>query len=130
MTYLIIIGLIVFGMWLAGKIIPIILRCLLYSLIAIPLWIVFGIYVPGVYDECALALIIFVLAIVRSWGKEKVTREHEVEEPKTYVVNTAKNVIHNRWDPSADTISEEHREYITESEMQLLKRFKWFRFKK
>ncbi len=130
MTYIIIIGLIVFGMWLAGKILPIILRCLLYSLLAIPLWIVFGKYVPGVYDECALALIIFVLAIARSWSREKVTREHEAEEPKTYVVNTKSNVIHSLWSPSAADISEEHREYITESEMLSLKRFKWFKLKK
>lgn len=130
MTYLIIIGLIVLGMWLAGKILPIVCRCLLYSFIAIPLWIVFEKYVPGVYDECVLALIIFVLAIVKSWCKEKVTKEYVVEEPKPFVVNTKSYVIHDRLDPSANTISEEHREYITETDKQLLTRFKWIKVKK
>ena len=117
--------LIIGGIWLFIKTLPILLRFLLYCAMAIPLWFVFFIFLPGFLDETSLLVILLIIALVKSGGSRS-----SYSGGSSYVLNKKSGVIHNQWDPSVDTISDHHRKAISYSEAQeLVNRQTRYRFK-
>ena len=133
MGALITLAMIIGGIWLLIKALPIILRFLLYCVMAIPLWIAFIIFVPGFFDEGGLLLLLLIAAIVKSGGSSYSGYTYSgsgYSGGSSYVLNKKTGVIHDRWDSSVDTISEHHRRDISYSEAQdLVNRGTRYRFK-
>lgn len=122
-----------FGLWLLIKAAPVLLRFLLYCILALPLWIAL-LFLPGPLDESGLALILLLLAFYRagekgsSWGYS--SSSDSSSSGGDYILNKKTGVIHSRWDSSVDTISNNHRRMISYSEAQdLVNRGTKYRFK-
>lgn len=148
MSILITLALVVGGFWLLIKALPILGRFLLYCVIAIPAWIFFLFFVPGFLDEGVVLLFLLVMAIARSegsgfsisnmFGSRSAGSYYSDSEYSggssysgSYVLNKKTGVIHDRWDPSVDTISDHHQRAITSSEAwELVGRGTRYRFKK
>ena len=129
MSGLITLALVVVGIWLFIKALPILLRLLLYCIIAIPLWIILLIVVPGFLDESALFLILLVFAFIKAKGTG--SSGGYSSSSGSYILNKKTGVIHSSWDSSADTISDKHRRPLSSSEAQeLVQRGTKYRFKK
>ena len=133
MGALITLAMIIGGIWLLIKALPIILRFLLYCVMAIPLWIAFIIFVPGFLDEGGLLLVLLIIAIVKSGDSSYSGYSYSgsgYSGGSSYVLNKKTGVIHDRWDSSVDTISEHHRRDVSYSEAQeLVSRGTRYRFK-
>ena len=126
---LIMLALVVAGIWLFIKVLPILLRLLLYCVIALPLWIILLIIVPGFLDEGALFLVLLVIAFIKAKGTG--SAEGYSSSSGSYILNKKTGVIHSSWDSSADTISDKHRRKVSYSEAQeLVNRGTKYRFKK
>lgn len=147
MGMLIRLAIIVAGIWLFIKILPIILRFILYSILALPLLAILFIFVPGPVDEGGILLLLLVLAIARSGGSGFSILDHigsgrsgsdysdssysSGSSYDSYVLNKKTGVIHDRWDSSVDTISEHHRRSLSYTEAQdLVNRGTRYRFKR
>ena len=145
MSILIILALVVAGFWLFIKAIPILVRFLLYCVIATPVWI-FLFFVPSFLDEGVLLILLLLLAVARSggsgfsisnlFGSRSSGYSYAGSEYSSgssynsYVLNKKTGVIHNRWDDSVDTISAHHQRAITSSEAwDLVNRGTRYRFK-
>ena len=130
MSILVTIFLIGLGIWLFIKALPALLRFLLYSIIALPVWIVLLLFFPGVFDEGVLTIILLVLAISKSLGGDNDSSGYSYSSDN-FVLNKRSKVIHDRWSDSVDTISERNRKNISFSEAQdLINNNQKYRFKK
>lgn len=126
---LITLALVVAGIYLFIKALPILLRLLLYCVIALPLWIFLLIVVPGFLDEGVLFLALLFFAIIKVKGAG--SSGGYSSSSGSYVLNKKTGIIHDSWDSSANTISNKHRKTISYSEAQnLVNRGTKYRFKK
>ncbi len=111
------------GFWVLIKLLPLILRLFLYCLIALPIWIVCLLLIPGPIDEGALFLFLLVIAI----GKASSDSGYG----GGYVLNKKSKVIHPLTSNSVASISDKHRKVLSSSEaFDLIGRGGKYRFKK
>ena len=128
MGYLIAIVIMVFLIWMLIKLIPILFRFIVYSIIALPIWIVLSIFIPGILDEAGFAIVLLCVAIYKSgfWGSS----DGESSSFSSYILNIKSKIIHDRWSSSAKTISEKHKKPLTTSEANDLVNSGKYRFRK
>lgn len=114
MHALFIIGLIILAIWVFKKLLPVILRFLLYCLCAFPLWIIFF-FIPTFIDEIILLIILFILAFKKVYDDSYYGISDSIGE-SIFRLNKKSGVIHNSSSSDYNNISEKHRKTITRSE--------------
>ena len=139
MSIIIVFALVVAGVWIFIKILPTLLRFLLYFVCSIPVLIFLLIFVPGFLDEAVLLLGLLLFAIAKAAGSGSSSRwtssassgySGSYSNTGSYVLNKKTGVIHDRWDSSVDTISDNHRRSLSYSEAHaLVNRGTRYRFK-
>ena len=125
MGTLIVLALVVACMWILVKVIPFLLKFMLYGAGIIILFVILFNLLPVLLAGGGLLLMVIIFAVVKLRDSEGYS-----SSGGGYVLNKKSGVIHNSWDSSVDTISYNHKRNISYSEAQdLVNRGTKYRFK-
>lgn len=133
MGILITLAVIIGGIWLLIKAMPILIKIALYCMAAVMIVFAIRLLITGFSLIGVLLIVLLVFAVVKLKGSSYSGSSYyssDYSDGNSYVLNKKTGVIHNRWDSSVDTISEHHRRDISCSEAQdLVNRGTRYRFK-
>ena len=133
MGVLITLVMIIGGIWLLIKALPVLIKIGLYCLAAVMIFFSARLLITGFKLIGVLMLVLVVYAVFKLKGSNYSGSSYyssDYSGGSDYVLNKKTGVIHDRWDSSVDTISEHHRRDISYSEAQeLVNRGTRYRFK-
>ena len=126
-------AMIIGGIWLLMKAVPILIKIALYCVAAVMIVFAIRLLITGFSLMGGLLIVLLVYAVVKLKGSSYSGSSYyssDYSGGSSYVLNKKTGVIHDRWDSSVDTISEHHRRDISYSEAQeLVNRGTRYRFK-
>ena len=103
------------------KLIPLIIQVIKFAFMAIPIWILLYIFVPGFLDEGAFAIIIVIVAVIRYFSSGFTGGYGGYSSfYDDFVLNRNTGVIRRKSDPTVSDVSERNRRVISRSRAEEL----------